>query len=81
MSLGLATKGVLCDYIPTGTGSGETIYVLEEFNVEVSHDDIDIEVTEIEDIQVQVSDITISVELEDDEVDIILSDDDINIEV
>jgi hypothetical protein len=57
MSLALATKGVLCDYVPTGTGTGETIYVLENFNVEVSHDNLDIVVTMLDSLTIDTSDV------------------------
>jgi len=83
MSLALATKGVISDFTGTGEGgSGETIYVLEDINVEVSHDDLDVEVSLMDDISLDISEIGVSIDLDTDQAEIVLSEDDtINIEV
>jgi hypothetical protein len=81
MSLGLATKGVLSDFTGTG-GSGATVYVLEEFNVEVSQNDVDIEISLINDLSIDISEIGIDIDLDQDDAEIVVSEDDtINIEV
>lgn len=84
MSLALATKGILPDFTGTGTGTGpgETIYVLEEFNVEVAHDDVDILVTQMDDVTVNISEVRINIDLDEDQAEIVVSEDEtINIEV
>jgi hypothetical protein len=82
VSLGLATKGILPDFTGTGTGGpGTNIYVLEEFNVEVSHDDVNIAVTQLDEVAIVLSDIDINIDVDLDQVEVISSDDDIIIEV
>jgi hypothetical protein len=80
MSLALATKGVLSDFTGVG-GSGETIYVLEEFNVEVGAENVDIAVTELDPIALTISEIQINIDLDDDQAEVIINDDSIDIEV
>ena len=81
MSLSLATKGVLPDFTGTG-GSGQTIYVLEDINVEVSQDNLDIEVSLMDDISLDISEIRVNIDLDQDQAEIVVSEDDIiNIEV
>ena len=81
MSLSLATKGVLPDFTGTG-GSGQTIYVLEDINVEVSQDNLDIEVSLMDDISLDISEIRVIIDLDQDQAEIVVSEDDIiNIEV
>ena len=84
MSLALATKGILPDFTGTGsgTGPGETVYVLEEFNVEVAHEDLGIEITQIGEISLDISEIGVIIDLDQDQAEIVVSEDDsINIEV
>ena len=84
MSLALATKGILPDFTGTGTGTGpgETVYVLEEFNVEVAHEDVDILVTQMDDVAINISEVRVSIDLDGDQAEIIVSEDEtINIEV
>jgi len=84
MSLALATKGILPDFTGTGsgTGPGETVYVLEEFNVEVAHEDLGIEITQIGEILLDISEIGVIIDLDQDQAEIVVSEDDnINIEV
>jgi hypothetical protein len=83
MSLSLATKGILPDYTGTGTGgTGATVYVLEEFNVEVAHEDVDILVTQMDDVTVNISEVRVNIDLDEDQAEIVLSEDEtINIEV
>jgi len=84
MSLALATKGILPDFTGTGTGTGPgtTVYVLEEFNVEVAHNDVDILVTQMDDVTVNISDVRVNIDLDEDQAEIVLSEDEtINIEV
>lgn len=82
MSLGLATKGVLSDFTGIGSGGGDTIYVLEDFNVEVSHDDLDITVSLLDDVLIDISEIGVSIDLDQDNAEIIVSEDEtINVEV
>lgn len=84
MSLALATKGILPDFTGTGTGTGpgETVYVLEEFNVEVAHEDVDILVTQMDDVAINISEVRVSIDLDGDQAEIVVSEDEtINIEV
>ena len=84
MSLALATKGILPDFTGTGsgTGPGETVYVLEEFNVEVAHEDLGIEINQIGEISLDISEIGVIIDLDQDQAEIVVSEDDnINIEV
>lgn len=83
MSLALATKGIISDFTGTGTGgSGQTIYVLEDFNVEVSHDDLSVEVSLIDDISLEISEIGVNIDLDTDQATIVVSEDNtIEIEV
>jgi hypothetical protein len=76
MSLGLATKGILPDFTGTG-GSGPPIYVLEDINVEVSQDNLDIEVSLIDEISLDISEIRVSIDLDQDQAEIVVSEDDI----
>jgi hypothetical protein len=81
MSLGLATKGILSDFTGTG-GSGKTIYVLEDINVEVSHEDLAIEVSLVDDVSIDISETGVIIDLDQDQAEIVLSEDEtINIEV
>jgi hypothetical protein len=81
MSLAIATKGVLVDYYPTGQG-GQTVYVLEEFNVEVSHEDVNVLVSVMDSISLNITETMISIDLDEDQAQIITSEDDtIDIEV
>jgi hypothetical protein len=81
MSLALATKGILPDFTGTG-GTGQTIYVLEDINVEVSQDNLDIEVSLIDEISLDISEIGVIIDLDEDQAEIVISEDDsINIEV
>jgi len=81
MSLALATKGVISDFTGTG-GSGETIYVLEDINVEVSQDNLAIEVSLMDEISLDISEIRVNIDLDQDQAEIVVSEDDIiNIEV
>jgi len=81
MSLGLATKGILPDFTGTG-GSGQTIYVLEDINVEVSQDNLAIEVSLMDEISLDISEIRVNIDLDQDQAEIVVSEDDIiNIEV
>jgi len=81
MSLGLATKGILPDFTGTG-GSGPPIYVLEDFNVEVSHDDLAITVSLLDDVSIIVSDVGVNIDLDEDQAEIVVSEDEtINVEV
>lgn len=84
MSLALATKGILPDFTGTGTGTGpgQTIYVVEDINVEVSQDNLAIEVSLIDEISLDISEIGVSIDLDQDQAEIVVSEDDsINIEV
>ena len=83
MSLALATKGILPDFTGTGAGGpGTTVYVLEEFNVEVAHEDVDILVTQMDDVTVNISEVRINIDLDEDQAEIVVSEDEtINIEV
>jgi hypothetical protein len=84
MSLALATKGILPDFTGTGssTGPGETVYVLEEFNVEVAHEDVNILVTQMDDVTVNISEVRVNIDLDEDQAEIVVSEDEtINIEV
>ena len=77
MSLSLATKGILPDF----TG-GPPIYVLEDINVEVTQDDLDITVSLIDEISLDISEIGVIIDLDEDQAEIVVSEDDIiNIEV
>lgn len=81
MSLALATKGVISDFTGTG-GSGETIYVLEDINVEVSHEDLAIQVSLVDDVSIDISETRVIIDLDQDQAEIVLSEDEtINIEV
>lgn len=81
MSLALATKGVISDFTGTG-GSGETIYVLEDINVEVSHEDLAIQVSLVDDVSIDISETGVIIDLDQDQAEIVLSEDEtINIEV
>ena len=81
MSLALATKGVISDFTGTG-GSGPPIYVLEDINVEVSHDDLAITVSSLDDVSIIVSDVGVNIDLDEDQAEIIVSEDEtINVEV
>ena len=81
MSLGLATKGILSDFTGTG-GSGATVYVLEEFNVQVTQNDLEIEISVIDDLSIDISEVGINIDFDQDDAEIIVSEDDtINIEV
>ncbi len=84
MSLALATKGILPDFTGTGTGTGpgQTIYVVEDINVEVSQDNLAIEVSLIDEISLDISEIGVIIDLDQDQAEIVVSEDDsINIEV
>ena len=83
MSLALATKGILPDFTGTGTGgTGQNVYVLEDFNVEVSHEDLGIEITQIGEILLEISEIGVNIDLDEDQATIVVSEDDtIEIEV
>ena len=82
MSLGLATKGVLPDFTGTGSGTGIPVYVLEDFTVEVAHEDVDIVVTQMDDVTVNISEVRVNIDLDEDQAEIVLSEDEtINIEV
>jgi hypothetical protein len=83
MSLALATKGILPDFTGTGTGgTGQTIYVVEDINVEVSQDNLAIEVSLIDEISLDISEIGVIIDLDEDQAEIVVSEDDsINIEV
>ena len=76
MSLALATKGVISDFTGTG-GSGETIYVLEDINVEVSQDNLAIEVSLMDEISLDISEIRVNIDLDQDQAEIVVSEDDI----
>jgi len=76
MSLSLATKGILPDFTGTG-GSGPPIYVLEDINVEVTQDDLDITVSLIDEISLDVSEIRVNIDLDQDQAEIVVSEDDI----
>jgi hypothetical protein len=76
MSLGLATKGILSDFTGTG-GSGQTIYVLEDINVEVSQDNLAIEVSLMDEISLDISEIRVNIDLDQDQAEIVVSEDDI----
>ena len=81
MSLGLATKGVLPDFTGTG-GSGATIYVLEDFDVEVSHEDVNITVSLMDDVSIDISEVEVNIDLDQDDAEIVVSEDEtINVEV
>jgi hypothetical protein len=81
MSLALATKGVISDFTGTG-GSGETIYVLEDINVDVSQEDVSIQVSLMDDVSIDISEVRVIIDLDEDQAEIIVSEDDtINIEV
>ena len=81
MSLGLATKGVLPDFTGTG-GTGQTIYVLEDINVEVSHEDVNVQVSLMDAILIDISEVGVNIDLDQDQAEIIVSEDEtINIEV
>lgn len=81
MSLALATKGVISDFTGTG-GSGETIYVLEDINVEVSHEDLAIQVSLVDDVSIDISETGVIIDLDQDQAEIVLSEDEtINVEV
>jgi hypothetical protein len=81
MSLALATKGVISDFTGIG-GSGPPIYVLENINVEVSHDDLDITVSLLDDVSIDISEVGVSIDLDQDNAEIIVSEDEtINVEV
>ena len=81
MSLGLATKGILPDFTGTGTG-GATIYVLEDINVEVSLEDVNVQVSLLDDISLDISVIGVNIDLDEDQAEIVVSEDNIiNIEV
>jgi hypothetical protein len=83
MSLALATKGVISDFTGTGEGgSGQTIYVLEDINVEVSHEDMNIQVSLMDDISIGISEVGVIIDLDEDQAEIVVSEDEtINIEV
>ena len=83
MSLGLATKGILPDFTGTGTGgTGQTIYVLEDINVEVSHEDVNVQVSLMDDVSINISEVGVNIDLDQDQAEIVVSEDDIiNIEV
>ena len=81
MSLGLATKGILPDFTGTG-GSGQTIYVLEDINVEVSHEYVNVAVSLMDDVSIDISEVEVNIDLDEDSPEIVVSEDDtINIEV
>jgi len=73
MSLGLATKGILPDF--TGTGGGATIYVLEEFDVEVSHEDVNVQVSLLDDVSIDISEVMVNIDLDQDQAEITVSED------
>jgi hypothetical protein len=77
MSLAIATKGILVDYYPTGQGTGQNIYVLEEFNVEVSHEDVNVQVSLLDNVSIDITEVTINVDLDEDQAEIVVSEDDI----
>ena len=79
MSLALATKGILPDFTGTGTGTGpgQTIYVVEDINVEVSQDNLAIEVSLIDEISLDISEIGVIIDLDQDQAEIVVSEDDI----
>jgi hypothetical protein len=82
MSLALATKGILPDFTGTGVGGGETIYVLEDINVEVSHEDVNVQVSLMDDVSIDISEVRVIIDLDEDQAEIVVSEDEtINIEV
>lgn len=74
MSLALATKGVLTEFLGTG-GTGATIYVLEEFDVEVSHEDVNVQVSLLDDVSIDISEVRVNIDLDQDQAEIVVSED------
>lgn len=83
MSLALATKGVLPDFTGTGTGGpGTNVYVLEEFTVDVSHEDVNVAVSLMDDISLNITEVMVNIDLDEDQPEIVVSEDQtIDIEV
>jgi hypothetical protein len=55
---------------------------LEEFNVEVAHEDVNILVTQMDDVTVNISEVRVNIDLDEDQAEIVVSEDEtINIEV
>jgi hypothetical protein len=50
---------------------------LEDINVEVSQDNLDIEVSLIDEISLDISEIRVSIDLDQDQAEIVVSEDDI----
>jgi len=71
MSLALATKGVLTEFLGTG-GTGQTIYVLEDINVDVSQEDVNVQVSLMDDLTINISEVGVIIVLDEDQAEIVV---------